>query len=73
MEEMGLMEDSKGVVSPIEMEAEEEQDGESMDKREVTKFRGLVATANFLAQDRADVQFAVKEASRKMARPMKSD
>ena len=38
----------------------------------MTKFRGLAARANYLGQDRPDIQFATKEVCRGMARPSKS-
>ena len=37
-----------------------------------TKFRRVIARANGLAQDRMDIQFAVKEVARGMATPRKS-
>ena len=40
-----------------------------MGKAEATKFRVLAARANYLAQDRVDVQYAAKEICREMARP----
>ena len=36
---------------------------------EATKYRGVCARLNYLAQDRPDVRYACKEASRWMARP----
>ncbi len=40
---------------------------------EGTRFRGLAARANFLAADRMDIQYSVKEACRGMANPTKTD
>ena len=40
---------------------------------EATKYRAVVARANFLAADRVDIQFAVKEATRCMAKPRDCD
>ena len=40
---------------------------------EASKFRGLAARANYLAQDRPEVQYAVKEVARRMATPRRSD
>ena len=36
-------------------------------------FRGVAARWNYLAQDRVDLKFATKEASRRMARPRLAD
>ena len=40
---------------------------------EATTFRSMAARANFLALDRPDIQFSVKEVARRMARPRWSD
>ena len=40
---------------------------------EATKFRALAARANYLAQDRIDIQYAVKEIARRMATPRQGD
>ena len=48
-------------------------ESEMMNDREATEYRGLAARANYLAQDRPDLQFAVKEAARRMARPLIGD
>ncbi len=44
-----------------------------MSKVEGTKFRGQAARANFFGLDRADIQFATKEACRGMAVPIEGD
>ena len=38
-----------------------------------TRFRGLAARCNYLAQERFDLQYACKETSRRMARPCNGD
>ena len=38
----------------------------------MTQFRGLAARANYVGQDRPDIQFATKEVCRGMARPTRS-
>ena len=45
----------------------------AMSAADATRFRGLVARANYLAQDRPDLQFPVKELSRRMATPRHAD
>ena len=41
--------------------------------RDATKYRALTARLNYLAQDRIDLQFPCKEASRRMSRPCQDD
>ena len=40
---------------------------------EATKFRALTARANYLAQDRPEAQYAIKEVARRMATPRERD
>ena len=39
------------------------------DKKRITEFRGMAATANYLGADRCDMQFAAKELCRSMSAP----
>ena len=55
------------------MQNKGKEDGRPLSKQEASKFRGGVALMNFLGQDRPDLQFATKEASRKMAAPTEDD
>ena len=49
-------------------------DGDSyLAKHEASRFRALAARANYLAQDRPDIQYSVKEVARSMCRPRQSD
>jgi len=41
--------------------------------RDATAYRGITARPNYLAQGRADIQYACKEASRRMASPREAD
>ena len=41
--------------------------------KEARWFRGVAARCNYLAQDRVDLQYATKEASRRMAKPRQAD
>ena len=43
---------------------------EEMCQQDATKYRAIVARLNFLAQDRADIQYPSKECSRFMAKPL---
>ena len=52
---------------------EVEEESELMTASEATLYRGIAARLNYLAQDRIDIQYACKEASRRMARPRVCD
>jgi hypothetical protein len=49
--------------------AELEVEAEPLSREEATEFRAIAATANYLAQDRVDMQFAAKEVCRDMSCP----
>ena len=66
----------KSAVSPgvkPSNEKDEEGDDEELGGEYTTKYRALTARGNYLAQDRSDIRFAVKELSRRMARPRRRD
>ena len=46
---------------------------EELEGAEASKYRALAARANYLAQDRPDIQFATKEICRGMCTPTKGD
>jgi len=48
-------------------------DEEHLRGHEATLFRALAARANYLGQDRPDIQFAAKEIARKMSSPTQGD
>ena len=48
---------------------EEEQDKVALTKEQHAEYRALVARANYLASDRVDIQYAVKELCRGMSAP----
>ena len=47
----------------------EEEESRLLEENKATMFRQLAARANYMAMDRADIQFAVKEICRSMANP----
>ena len=49
-------------------DTEDPKAGEMLNKEDTSRFRGMAARANFLSQDRADIKFATKEISRRMAK-----
>jgi len=52
-----------------EKEWEVEENGQELSGEDATRFRALAARANYLALDRPDIQFPVKEVCRGMAKP----
>ena len=52
---------------------EKEEESEELQGAEGTRFRAVAARANYLAADRPDIQYAVKEICRKMAKPVRGD
>ena len=73
IEQMGV-EKSAAVVTPgIKTTPLPEEEDLALKPDYATKFRRIVARANFLAQDRVDIQYAVKEAAKGMANPKQSD
>jgi hypothetical protein len=65
------MQEANGVKTPGEDERawEEEENNLPLHPREVTNFRAIAARANYLALDRADIQYAAKEICRGMSAP----
>ena len=60
--------------SPLQVDFDEGSDQSPLlGKTESSLYRALAARANYLAQDRPDVQFAVKEIARRMATPRAND
>ena len=51
----------------------QEEASEAFVGLEATRFRAVAARANYLAGNRLDIQYAVKELCRKMARPVEGD
>ena len=62
-------------VEALEKDITDMDDADStlLEGSEATTFRSMAARAIFLALDRADIQFAVKEIARRMARPRWGD
>ena len=62
---------ANGVKSPGSAPSahEDEENNEPLIGAEITKFRASAARANYLSQDRTDLQFAAKEICRGMANP----
>ena len=68
--EFGLDDLSKGLEVPITRDVDNEEDAEDeLQGEEATQYRALGARANYLSQDRVNIQFAAKEACRGMSKP----
>ena len=48
-------------------------ESQTLSTRDATKYRAVAARLNYLSQDRPDLQYATKEASRIMSNPRESD
>ena len=79
IDELGLA-GARGVTTPGSRDdvgkaavENEKQQGEKLSPGETTKFRALCARLNYLALDRIDIQYASKEASRRMSAPQAGD
>ena len=60
---------SVGTPGEDEKDHEEEENKEELGPEDATRYRALAARANYLALDRPDVQYAVKEICRSMSKP----
>ena len=70
-EALGLNGVSNGLEMPIAREEKDHEkcDEEKLDKTKATQYRAIAARANYLAQDRFDIQFAAKQICREMSSP----
>ena len=69
VKEVGMKVGEKGNVGTPGAKIEEEDTDKPLSADLATKYRSLAARANFMALDRADIQFATKELSRFMQSP----
>ena len=69
LRDLGLDQGSQAKVVPGEKDEVGPEEEEELDEAGATLYRAVVARSIYLAQDRSDVQFAVKELSRWMSRP----
>ncbi len=60
------------MTGPEDEQFEEDGDDELLDAAEARRYRAVTARLNYVASDRVDIQYAVKEASRAMSAPRKS-
>ena len=69
-EQLGLTED-KGVSTPglPGIEEDDTEEDKELHGDDVTRYRGVIARCNYLAVDRPDCAFAIKEGCREMSKP----
>ena len=60
-------------VDEMVVETEAEPEEYELGAEEARKFRAVTARLNYLAVDRIDIQYAVKEAARRMSKPLSTD
>ena len=74
IEQLGLQE-AKGVLTPGMREEgrTKEEHIERLNQKETTRYRAVIARCNYLAPDRPDIAYAVKELARAMASPTLGD
>ena len=70
IKDLGLQ-DARPVSTPGEPESKDDEAANSqlLSSSDASKFRGLAARANYLASDRTDLMYSVKEICRHMANP----
>ena len=69
LENLGLKEDSKSLMSPGTRDADRDDDLLPKVLEDDRKYRSIVATINYMAADMPDLQFACKEVCREMSAP----
>ena len=70
---LGLSKEGKEISTPgVKKEYSEDLQNE-LEPADATMYRALVARANYLSQDRSNIQYAVKELSRGMSQPTLGD
>ena len=76
IKELGLDRNKKSVATPgvsNDNSKDEEEDDDELDDKASAMYRAAIARGNFLSQDRFDIKHAVKELSRRMAKPRNRD
>jgi hypothetical protein len=70
--QMGMKDESKGVNTPG-VKGISDDAAQDLEPFRATKFRAIAARANYLGQDRSEIQFSVKELCRAMSCPKEDD
>ena len=69
----GLKKEDKTLREEDEKKGEKQENEDLLEGKQPIGYRALVARANYLAQNRVDIQYVVKELSRGMAKLTKGD
>ena len=69
LEDMEMVECNGSSVPGVKLQ-EADGDDDELGGLDLTKYRSVVARANFVAQDRPDIRYSVKELCRDMSRPV---
>ena len=72
IEAMGLQEGNSSVVPGTKVQ-DEEGEQEVLSEGELKVYRSVTARANFIARDRPDIRYSVKELCRDMAKPTRAN
>ena len=70
------LENCRPVTTPWGLQEQgfpQDEEGDVLCGAEAIKFRAIVARLNYMAMDRPDIQYATKEAAKRMANPRKPD
>ena len=68
LEACGMTSGNSAIIPGAKLQ-QKDGDDQQLAGEDLAKYRSVTATANFIAQDRPDVRFAVKELCRDMAKP----
>ena len=72
-DELGLQRNSNGLVKAVVRDTLEDtenvEDAKELNTSDGKRYPGIAARANYLSQDRVDLQYATKEACRSMSKP----
>ena len=73
VEEMDLVVGKVAVTPGVTEKIDEQMADKAVSKEASRKYRSVTARANYLAADKVDIQYAVKECSKSMATPKNTD
>ena len=73
LQDMDMEDCNSGVLPGSQKEGEGGDESETLGREDAWRYRSVVARANYLAQDRPDIRYSVKELCRKMSNPNADD
>ena len=72
-QKISLQSDGRPITNMASKKLQEAVDEEELEGEEATLYRSVVARFNYLAPDRPDIQFAVRDCAKCMAKPKRGD